>query len=78
MDQIMVDVTDIDSVGDEVLVGDEVILFGTQGDNSISVEEVAEPANSFNYEEVCNISRRVPRVYHKDGKEVYTVDYLMK
>ena len=78
MDQIMVDVTDIDEAGDEVVVGDEVILFGNQGDNSISVEEVAEPANSFNYEEVCNISRRVPRVYHKDGKEVYTVDYLMK
>ena len=78
MDQVMVDVTDIDKPDDEVVVGDEAVLFGRQGDNLISVEEVAEPANSFNYEEVCNISRRVPRVYQKDGREVYTVDYLMK
>ena len=42
----------------------------------ITVEEVAEPANSFNYELVCNISRRVPRVYLRDGKEVKVVNYL--
>ena len=76
MDQIMVDVTEIDKVS-PVKVGDEVVLFGTQGDRSISVEEVAEPANSFNYEEVCNISRRVPRVYMKNGKECYVVNYLV-
>ena len=76
MDQIMVDVTEIDKAS-PVKVGDEVILFGTQGDRSISVEEVAEPANSFNYEEVCNISRRVPRVYMKNGKESYVVNYLV-
>lgn len=78
MDQIMVDVTDIELMTEEIQVGDEVILFGKQGDEVISVEEVAEPANSFNYEEVCNISRRVPRVYFKDGKEIYSVDYLKK
>ena len=76
MDQIMVDVTEIDKAS-PVKVGDEVVLFGTQGDRSISVEEVAEPANSFNYEEVCNISRRVPRVYMKNGKECYVVNYLV-
>ena len=76
MDQIMVDVTKIDKAS-PVKVGDEVILFGTQGDRSIFVEEVAEPANSFNYEEVCNISRRVPRVYMKNGKESYVVNYLV-
>ncbi len=72
MDQFMVDVTDID----DVRVGDEVVLFGRQGDEEITVEEVAEPANSFNYELVCNISRRVPRVYLRDGKEIKTVNYL--
>ena len=80
MDQIMVDVTDIDSetISEDsiVRVGDEVVLFGTQGENSISVEEVAEPANSFNYEEVCNISRRVPRIYFKNGKEQSAVNYI--
>ena len=78
MDQIMIDVTDIIDSGEDVVVGDEVVLFGKQGDNIIPVEEVAEPANSFNYEAVCNISRRVPRVYQKDGNEIYTVDYLIK
>ena len=72
MDQFMVDVTDLD----DVKVGDEVVLFGTQGDETISVEEVAEPANSFNYELVCNIARRVPRVYYRGGKEVSEINYL--
>lgn len=80
MDQIMVDVTDIDEGKfefEKVKVGDEVVLFGTQGENSISVEEIAEPANSFNYEAVCNVSRRVERVYFKGGKEVGTKNYLI-
>ena len=77
MDQIMVDVTNIDmdeSTG--VKVGDEVVLFGTQGENTISIEEVAEPAMSFNYEMACHIARRVPRVYFKDGLETNVVNYL--
>ncbi|MCR5225608.1 MAG: alanine racemase [Eubacterium sp.] len=80
MDQIMVDVTDIDEGKyefEKVKVGDEVVLFGRQGDNSISVEEIAEPANSFNYEAVCNISRRVERVYFKGGKEVAAKNFLI-
>ena len=77
MDQIMVDVTEIDKSGKTVKVDDEVVLFGTQGDKTISVEEVAEPANSFNYEEVCNISRRVPRVYIKNQKEESVLNYLV-
>ncbi|MCR5214639.1 MAG: alanine racemase [Eubacterium sp.] len=77
MDQIMVDVTDIETETFEVKVGDQVVLFGSQGQNIISVEEVAEPANSFNYEAVCNISRRVPRVYYKDGEICNVVNYLV-
>ena len=73
MDQIMVDVTDL---GEAVKVGDEVVLFGTQGENHISIEEVAEPANSFNYEMACHIARRVPRVYFRDGQKIEEVNYL--
>lgn len=72
MDQFMVDVSHIDGVK----VRDEVILIGRDGDKEITVEEVAEPANSFNYELVCNISRRVPRVYISDGKELGQINYL--
>ncbi len=73
MDQIMVEVTDIEDVN----VGDEVVLFGKQKDNSIPVEEIADMSSSFNYEFVCDINRRVPRVFFKDGKKILTVNYLL-
>ena len=73
MDQIMIDVTDIE----DVKVRDEVILIGSEGDKCISVEEVAAPAASFNYELVCNVARRVPRVYNRDGKDICCVNYLV-
>ena len=73
MDQIMIDVTDIDGV----CVKDEVILIGKCGDKEITVEEIAKPAASFNYELVCNISRRVPRVYSVNGKDEKCVNYLI-
>ena len=59
MDQMMVDVTDIPGVAIE----DIVTLIGKDGDDEIPVEEVADPADSFNYEMVCRISPRVTRRY---------------
>ena len=73
MDQMMVDVTDIP----EVKVGDQVTLVGKDGDQQISVEEIAEAAGSFNYEFVCGISRRVPRYYVQNGQIRHTVHYLL-
>lgn len=72
MDQTMIDVTDIP----DVQAGDEVVLAGTQGDNRISVEELADMSASFNYEFVCDVNRRVPRIYHRDGKVVEVKNYL--
>lgn len=72
MDQFMVDVSDISNVS----VGDEVVLVGKSGEELISIEDVADNAHSFNYEFVCGISRRVPRVYFYGGKEIKTVSYL--
>lgn len=73
MDQMMIDVTDIPDVS----VKDEVILIGGTDDKYISVEEVAKYANSFNYELVCHIGRRVPHVYHEDGADTVCVNYLV-
>ncbi|MBQ8413539.1 MAG: alanine racemase [Lachnospiraceae bacterium] len=73
MDQFMVDVTNIP----EVAVKDEVILIGGTDDKYVSVEEVAAPAESFNYELVCNISRRVPRVYYENGGDTVSANYLL-
>ena len=73
MDQIMVDVSEIP----DVKVGDEVTLIGREGKNVITMEEVAAPAASFNYELCCNIARRVPRVYYEKGQAVAVVNYLV-
>ena len=73
MDQMMVDVTNIPNAQ----VGDEVVLVGQSGNEQISVEEIAAAGDSFNYEFVCNISRRVPRQYYQDGKLEHSVHYLL-
>ncbi len=73
MDQMMVDVTGIPGVTLE----DTVVLVGESGGEKITVEEIAQAADSFNYEFVCGISRRVPRVYLTGGKPVCTVHYLL-
>lgn len=59
MDQMMVDVTHINNIE----VEDEVTLVGKDGGNIIFVEELANASGSFNYEFVCGIGKRVPRVY---------------
>ncbi len=71
MDQFMVDVTGIDNV----CVGDRVTLFGKDGDSCITIEEISAMAHSFNYEFVCDIGKRIPRVYYRHGKVIETKDY---
>ena len=72
MDQMMVDVSDIP----ETQPGDRVTLVGTDGAETITMEQIAAAADSFNYEFVCGISRRVPRIYVRGGKNVHAVHYL--
>lgn len=72
MDQFMVDVTDIENIDVET----EVILVGTQGDCTITMEEFANAAHSFNYEQICSIARRVPRVYYSNNQIVKAVNYM--
>ena len=64
MDQCMIDVTGIE----DVKVGDEVVLIGRQGEETITAEELASLLGTINYEIVCMIGKRVPRVYTRDGK----------
>lgn len=65
MDQFMVDVTEIP----EARMGDEVTLIGRDGEEFISIEEFGDLSGRFSYEFACEISKRVPRVYIKDGRE---------
>jgi len=59
MDQMMFDVTKIDGVSE----GDEVILIGSDGTETITADDLAEAYGSIGYELVCGIGKRVPRVY---------------
>ncbi len=64
MDQMMVDVTAIKNAK----IGDEVILVGCQGENEVTFEELAALAGTINYEIICGIGKRVPRVYKQSDK----------
>ena len=64
MDQFMVDVTDIEGAKR----GDEVVLLGKQGDERITAEELGDISGRFNYELVCDISKRVPRNFIYEGR----------
>ena len=72
MDQMMVDVTGIPDVS----VNDQVVLVGRYGKERITMEEISAAADSFNYEFVSGISRRVPRIYASGGMTIHTVHYL--
>ena len=64
MDQTMLDVTDID----DVKTGDEVVVFGTGENGEPTADSLAENTGTINYETVCLVGKRVPRIYIKDGK----------
>jgi len=72
MDQFMVDVTDISNAKE----GDLVTLLGIDGEEQISAELIGELSGRFNYELVCDIGKRVPRVYTKEGKVIAIKDHF--
>ena len=72
MDQFMMDVSDIP----EIQQGDTVTLIGKDQNEQITVEELAELVGTFNYEFVCDLGKRIPRVYISGGKIVGTKDYF--
>ena len=65
MDQLMLDVTHIPSVRP----GDQVTVFGRDGDCSVPIEDLAQDEKSIHYEVMCLIGKRVPRVYLQGEEE---------
>ena len=63
MDQTMLDVTDIE----DVKIGDEVIVFGTGEHGEPTADTLAANTETINYEVVCLVGKRVPRIYYKNG-----------
>lgn len=72
MDQFMVDVTEIP----EAAVDDPVTLIGPDGGEEILVEDLARLGGGFHYEIVCDIGKRVPRVYKRFGEYIGSKDYF--
>jgi alanine racemase len=69
MDQFMIDISDIP----EVEVGEEVVLLGRQQNERITAEEIARKIGTINYEVICMVGKRIPRVYKKDDKVITRV-----
>ncbi len=61
MDQCMIDVTDVP----DVKVGDEVIIMGSDGKNTILADDIAKATGTISYEIVCAFGQRLPKVYVK-------------
>ena len=72
MDQFMVDVTDIDAVTFQ----DGVTLVGTDGGEDLPVEVLSDLSGRFNYEFVCDLGKRIPREFIRNGKVVEQMDYF--
>ncbi|WP_346847684.1 alanine racemase [uncultured Clostridium sp.] len=73
MDQYMIDVTDVPGVK----IGDEVILIGKDNiGNVITADDIAESIGTVNYEVICDISKRIPRIYTKNGKIFSVRNYV--
>lgn len=73
MDMCMVDISSIENVS----IDDEVILFGNQDGVVLPVDELAAILGTINYEIVCGIGRRVPRVYIDNGNVLKIRNYLI-
>lgn len=72
MDQLMIDITNVDNVS----VGDDVILLGEGEGVKYNADDMAEDCNTINYEIICMIKGRVPRVYLRDGNIVDIRNYI--
>lgn len=73
MDQCMLDVTGLPDVRE----GAEVTVFGREGNERVTADELAAKAGLINYEVTCGLSRRVPRVYVKNNEMIETTDYML-
>ncbi|MFD0961991.1 alanine racemase [Paenibacillus chungangensis] len=70
MDQCMIALDAVNRADNPVKTEEEVVIIGRQGDEMITVEELADQLGTINYEVICMIAARVPRVYIEGGSQV--------
>jgi len=75
MDQCIVDITDVEG---EVKILDEVVVFGGQNGAFLPVEATADAMGTINYEILCMVARRIPRIYFEDGQIAEVKNYLIE
>ena len=73
MDMCMVDITDVP----EAKVGDTVTVVGTDGGETVTWDDWAGQLGTISYELVCDINKRVPRLYFKNGEVVDKLQYIV-
>lgn len=73
MDQLMVDISGIDGVSTQ----SKVIIMGTSGGEKINADDLAQNNGTINYEILCAVGKRVPRIYKEQGKTVYIEDNIL-
>ena len=73
MDMCMVDITNVP----EAKVGDTVTVVGRDGDQEITWDELADKLGTISYELVCDVNKRVPRIYLRNGAAVDTLQYIV-
>lgn len=73
MDQCMMDLGALDAK-----VGDVVTLFGSDGETQITIEDIAAQLDTINYEIVCMIGKRVPRMYLNGSEGVCFDDFILR
>ena len=75
MNQCMINVTSVNNIN----VDDEIILFGRNSDGlEIPVEAISKLTGTINYETLCIVGKRIPRVYMQNGKAVAALNYLLE
>ncbi len=72
MDQLMLDITGIDNVKENTIV----TVFGKEKDEEIRIEDLANIIGTINYELLCLLSKRIPRIYTQDGKRIGQLNYI--
>lgn len=73
MDQLMVDISGID----DVCTQSRVVIMGNSGEEKLNADDLAQNNETINYEILCAVGKRVPRIYKKLGKTVYIEDNIL-
>ncbi|WP_427179435.1 alanine racemase [Paenibacillus sp. TC-CSREp1] len=77
MDQCMVSLQSFAQEAEEIQAGEEVVLIGHQLDGVITASEVADQIGTIDYEVICMMAHRIPRVYIRDGEVVARMNPLL-